>query len=90
MRTSWVSSGDNNQDFESFSLDYTKYAEYGRFCRLLCMQGSEGEDKPYNYNRSFKSAIVTTAPPDTDKDSLDVYIRSILGVKDPKEKETAP
>jgi len=53
------------------------------------MKGSEEEDRPYTYHRSFRSAIVTTAPADTDKDSLDVYIRSILGVKDPKEKEAA-
>jgi hypothetical protein len=52
------------------------------------MKGSEKEDRPYNYNRSFKSATVTIPPPETDKDALDVYIRNILGVKDPKGKET--
>jgi hypothetical protein len=51
------------------------------------MQGSEKKERPYNYNRSFMSATVTTAPPETDKDALDVYIRTILGVKDSKEKE---
>jgi hypothetical protein len=52
------------------------------------MQSSEEKDRPYNYKRSFASTTVTTAPPETDKDSLDAYIRNILGVKDPKEKQT--
>jgi hypothetical protein len=54
------------------------------------MNGSREEDRPYKYNRSFKSATVTTAPPETDKDALDLYIRTILGVKDSKEKEATP
>jgi len=78
---------DNNQYLESFSLEYGKYVEYGRDLRLPRMQGSEGEDRPYNYKRSFTSATVTTAPPETDKNALDVYIRTILGVENPKEKE---
>jgi hypothetical protein len=54
------------------------------------MKGSREEDRPYKYNRSFKSATVTTARPETDKDALDSYIKTILGVKDSNEKEAAP
>lgn len=53
------------------------------------MQGSEEDSRPYSYKRSFVSATVAAPPPDADKDALDMYIRSVLGVKDEEKEPTA-
>ena len=77
-----------NQDFESISLEYAKYPDYGLNPISWCMQGSDEERTPYTYSRSFRNTTVTGPPPDLDKEALDAYIRSVLGVKGPKKKET--
>ena len=48
------------------------------------MSELEKESKPYRYRGMFAPTV--TAPPeyDTDRDALQSYINSLLGVKDPK------
>ena len=53
------------------------------------MQGSEGEGRPYSYRRVFSNSAVTSSAPDMDKDALEAYIRSVLGVKDPNKESTS-
>ncbi len=50
----------------------------------------EDDTKPYRYNRSFKGVTVTLPAAEMDKDALQAYIKSLLGMKGSEDKSTEP